>query len=538
LPLRFPAATLLLAAVLLMAPTLLLGTHATHSSPQNVLWAAQFADQFRAGILYPRWMPQSFEGLGGPSFYFYAPVVFWVDALVSVLSANLLTISARLALTSTLILWASGLAMHAWLRRVAPGGWAALLGAIGYMAAPYHLLDHYLRGAFAEFTAYALLPLVLLGIRLIADGRRGGPAVLALGYAGLAMSHLPTALLASVTAIPFYVLFRALAPRALLRCAAAGLIGLGVASIYVLPAILLQDWISIEQFYTPFYEAERWLLRSPGLWPDPNTMQSIASFAVAAALATGGSGLMMLRLPASDPNRRELRFWIGTCAVCLLLIAGLVPGFWRIDMMAKVQFPWRLMVVIEFATLTALALVPWQALRLSAVAVFAAAAIALIPGVKLLAIETIDAFAYTRAHLPLEESDMKPYQPRGFPHNPNTGYAETGLEPLARLPTIACTPPARLCRAEDGRFGELTVEIDSDRPTTVVLRRFFFPNWRIENGPAIAATDPYRLVSFVAPAGSHRYRVDRRAVPIERWSWLIAGVSLLALLVWAGVRRR
>jgi hypothetical protein len=161
-----------------------------------------------------------------------------------------------------------------------------------------------------------------------------------------------------------------------------------------------------------------------------------------------------------------------------------------------------------------------------------------VPGLDLLAIETVEAFAYTRAHQPLEESDMKPYQPRGFPHNPRTGYAETGLEPLAQLPTAACTPPARLCRAEDGRFGDLALEIDSDEPTTVVLRRFFFPTWRVENGPAIAAADPYRLVSFVAPAGRRGYRVYRSAVPIERWSWAIAGVALALLLVWAGVRRR
>ena len=48
---RRPAIVFGLAAILLMAPSLWLGTMPSHSSPQNITWAAQFAEQFRAGIL-------------------------------------------------------------------------------------------------------------------------------------------------------------------------------------------------------------------------------------------------------------------------------------------------------------------------------------------------------------------------------------------------------------------------------------------------------------------------------------------------------
>jgi hypothetical protein len=65
---RHPALILALTAVLLLAPSLLLGTMLSHSSPHNLTWAEQFSEQFRDVILYPRWMPDSFEGLGGPAF--------------------------------------------------------------------------------------------------------------------------------------------------------------------------------------------------------------------------------------------------------------------------------------------------------------------------------------------------------------------------------------------------------------------------------------------------------------------------------------
>jgi uncharacterized membrane protein len=166
-----------LIAVLLLAPSLLPGTMDNQNSPFNLTWAEQFSEQFRAFVLYPRWLPESFLGLGSPAFYFYAPLAFWIDALLSVVTFNALPLPYRLTLSWMVILWASGLAMQAWLRRETGNGRIALWGAVAYMAAPYHLFDYFVRGAFAEFTAYLFLPLIFLSIRR--------PVLLALSYAGL-----------------------------------------------------------------------------------------------------------------------------------------------------------------------------------------------------------------------------------------------------------------------------------------------------------------------------------------------------------------
>jgi len=302
--LRHPRPVLLLAAVVLMAPSLALGTLISHSSPQNLTWASQFSEQFRAGVLYPRWMPDSFDGLGSPAFYFYPPVPFWIDALVSVATANLLSVPYRLAVTTALILFVSGVTMHAWLRQTTASATAALVGAVAYMAAPYHLLDHYTRGAFAEFTAYALLPLVMLAIRRTVEERRWGLPLLAGSYAALLASHLPTALLCSVTVIPAYVLFSTRSPARLLRCAAGGVLGIGLAAAYLVPALALQGWISSEQLWASFYRPENWFVLVPARWGDPDTMRTITSIALAlAVLALGlcvvAVALLLRRSPAA-----------------------------------------------------------------------------------------------------------------------------------------------------------------------------------------------------------------------------------------------
>jgi hypothetical protein len=106
------------------------------------------------------------------------------------------------------------------------------------------------------------------------------------------------------------------------------------------------------------------------------------------------------------------------------------------------------------------------------------------------------------------------------------------------VPPIACTPASRICRITREPFGGLSAEIDGDAPTTVVLRRFYYPFWRLDPALPIAATDPLRLVTFIAPAGRHAYRLQRAMVPVEKTGWAISGLSLALLLAWAAAAWR
>ena len=544
-----PALVLLGVAALLLAPSLIVGNLISHSSPQNLTWAAQFADQFRAGIIYPRWLPQSFDNLGSPTFYFYPPIGFWVDALVSVATFNTLSVSYRLSLSSLLLLWASGLAMHAWLRGTTPSPHAALYGALAYMAAPYHLLDHYYRGAYAEFAAYAVLPLVMLAVRRTAEGWRFGPAFLAVAYAALPMAHLPTSLLISVTALPLYVLYRAWLLGAagpalgfLIRCGLGGALGLGLAALYLLPALGLQDWIPTDTFWVAYYHVENWFLLTPGRWPQPHDMMVIIAWLAAAyAMAAVGVVLALARGGIGQALRFEAIFWALVCLVCLLLVAGAVPWFWKIHFVAKVQFPWRLMIVVEFAAISGLCLMSWPVRPRLLSVVFAAAIAAFIPGV---ADMTTGIVLRTQMSMVQDDlpADLRQFEPAGYPQNPNAAYADLGLEPLKDVPAITCAPSPRVCRLIDGPFGALSIEVDGDAPTTVVLRRFHFPFWRLEPPLPIVATQPLQLVSFVAPAGRETYRLLRASVSMEETGWAISGLSLVLVLAWAaaawrGIRR-
>jgi hypothetical protein len=370
---------------------------------------------------------------------------------------------------------------------------------------------------------------LVLGIRLIAERDSRGLLVLSFGYAALVMSHLPSALLATATVIPAYVLYRARDPAALLWCAAGGALGAGLAAVYLIPALTLQEWISADAWWVPRLRPENWFLFAFDRWPDPVTMQAIAAIALGAALFALGAGAIWARMPRGKAWRSEVAFWITIIVVCLALMAGIVPWVWQIDVMAKTQFPWRLSLVVEFAVVTALCLGVRHGSSRTATYFFVAAVVALVPAYVQVMNDAVARFDSTQRAGALDQRDMKPHQPRGFPQNPETDYAELGLERVAGVPTIECRPATTVCRAEPQQFGGMRVEIEGGAPTTVTVRRFYFPAWHLAPAATIVATDPFRLVSFVAPAGRNTFRLGLRTLPAEQWGWCISTISLVLL---------
>ena len=151
---RRAIAALVLVSALLMIPALLTTPMVHDSWWIDIVWADQFTTALRHGQLYPRWLPESFDGLGAPVFYFYPPGAFYLVSLF-----GLAGLSAYPALLAAFFTVSTGgaIATWQWLR-----GWTRrpLAGAMVALLAPYHLCDFYRRGAIAEATAAALLPLL------------------------------------------------------------------------------------------------------------------------------------------------------------------------------------------------------------------------------------------------------------------------------------------------------------------------------------------------------------------------------------------
>ncbi|WP_198375846.1 hypothetical protein [Neoroseomonas rubea] len=552
------------AAAVLAAPFLLFGALPGHSTIYNVTWTSQFVAAVAGGTAYPRWLPDSFAGLGSPAFFFYAPLPFywaWLHAPLGVAAEGTFRL---LGVSMATMLLASGVTMRLWLGRHA-GPRAATAGAVAYMAMPYHLLDLYQRASLGELAAYAVVPLVAIGVSRLA--REGARAIvpLAVSAALLVTSHLPTAMAAATIVFPAQFVFEALrtcrSPAWLLRrsvqAIAAGVLAVGIAAVYLLPAIALQEHVSFYVMQDDFYDPRNWLLRAPGRWRNDLLLIFVASLSSASGILA-----FLCWLKASQGrDGASVRFWSATAAFILLAIVGLVPGLWEPwSPFFRGQFPWRLLLFVEFAIVTAIVALGFAAWRrrrdgiaiLTIVFVGVPAFVTLIGGTWI-HIRSLESAAWQALRTAAIEGrpDALEYLPNGalirYAHD--GGYDVGRFAEMFRpysFQGIAWAEPESHARvaAAARRDGGIGLEISATRDVTIVIRRFYFPTWRLDAAdgtfaPPLEAHGPDRLLSFRVPAGQHALSL-RWAPPWTVRVGEIVSIASLALsaLVIAIFRRR
>jgi hypothetical protein len=233
----------------------------THDGVWHVRWWHSFSAQFWQGEIYPRWLSEINYGLGSPAFFYYPPLACWAGALWTPLAGQALPAWRALGWSSALALVLSGLAALACFRRLAPEG-PAFVAALVYMLAPYHLaVDLLERGAYAEHWAFVWMPLAMRGVIGMQDRARHTSVLAAGAFAGLFLTHLPSA----VTFTPLALLYalvmdaggmlaRGFRPFGILFARTAGsvLAGAGLAAVYLLPALTTQAAVSTQYLRGPY----------------------------------------------------------------------------------------------------------------------------------------------------------------------------------------------------------------------------------------------------------------------------------------------
>jgi uncharacterized membrane protein len=453
------------------------------------VWADQFTAELRRGNLYPRWLPRSHAGLGSPVFYYYPPLAFYVSGFFGL--AGLSTYASVVG-AFALGFAASGAAMYHWLK-----GWThlPLVGSLFYMAAPYHLFDFYARGALAEFVAIGFIPLVALGMKRIAEGR--GYLVLSLGYAGLIATHLPLALLASVFLVAPYAMKLGLRhPRKLAILGLALALGLALVAIYLVPALTMrhhrdEDALWALQVFKPEHFSFIPLFRPGAL--DPGLL-------LVALLIIGLITTIWFLL------RTQRSGWAYYAGFCCILTMGVVPWLWSLPLLESVQFPYRVLPLVEFGIGTAVALVPQLCSRV---------ALILLPSLavstSLIAApppeEAAEQLSKLKTHYPDVSENLPPGdRPYSFP-------SQWALD-IAASHQVA------------KQVGNRTIE-----PV------FYFPSWKILCAGHSVRTFPDAATGLLSYRGSGCSR-QLSWTAAEKAGALTSGGAVLAILMVAGLRRR
>lgn len=486
--LQHHSVAIVLLALLLTLPAILSPPMTHDSFWIDWVWADQFTSELSRGNLYPRWLPQSHGGLGSPVFYYYPPLAFYVTGLFGLVG---LSTYASIVAAFFAGFVASGFAMYAWLKDKAN---TPLFGALLFMAAPYHVLDFYSRGALAEFLAIVFIPLVGLGLRRAMKGRFG---LCAVAYAGLILSHLPLALLVSLFFIAPHGLYLArLKLRPLIRIAVPVLLGLALAAIYLLPAIALDS-----------YRDSAKLWQHAALRPDSWTLLEWDRSGPPSALKLLVLTLMLVLLqPIAVLLFTKQRRWGLYAGLCCAMAGALIPAMWQLPLLQSVQFPYRMFPLAEFAIATGIA-----SLTLSRALVLAATFPLLALSTFFLTGERLRTAPDVSWSLIAQRADVPENLPPG--ERPTSWPSQWALE-LART------------HQTTRQIGDRTVE-----PV------FYFPAWEVRCQGVPVPTSPDPETKLLTYRGSGCERRLRLTAPEQIGAVLtLGGIVLLFALV--GLRKR
>ena len=295
------------------------------------VWTDQFTAELARGNLYPRWLPLANGGAGSPTFYFYPPLAFYVSGLLGLIG---LSTYASIIGCFAIALVLSGYAMFAWLQDTP----RRLLGALLFMAAPYHTVDFYQRGAQAEFLAVGILPLVALGLYRVSEKR--SVTLLAVSYAAMILTHLPLALLTSLFLVAPYCILKGNVRAFFIPLS----LGIAMAAIYLVPALVLGHLRHSELLWAdPHYRPQNWSL----VWPRQEPLSGMYSVFAAIMAASVFSTIVLW-----FTGQRKTAAYVVALSV---LAAGVFPSIWELPLLREVQFPFRMMPLIEFAIATGIA---------------------------------------------------------------------------------------------------------------------------------------------------------------------------------------
>lgn len=558
--------------VVLTLPVLILGVpFFSDDGVMHTMWYAHFSEQLFGGDFYPRWLMNMNAGLGSPVFFYYPPVPFFLTSLLRPFFAGDPQGWHQVGVSCSIALVASGIAAYSWLKDISDDI-SALAAAVLYMAMPYHLAEIYVRGALAELWSFVWIPLILFFTNKVVHGRKLACVGLAVSYALLIMTHLPTTLIFSVVPIGYawFMARKELRMEAVAITLASLLIGIGLSAVYLLPALLTQQNVLISRMVTGYFDYHNWFLFSHWSFEteDKLTYLSLAVDMIGIA----GCSFFISKTRLSDRQGTLSRFWFAAAGASVLMMTELSkPLWWIISPLRKLQFPWRFNVLLSIsaAALLALALFSLRTARPASVKSLKTIVLALIVvWIPAMTFEAWRRFPQTspdpttsiaKNKQTAVSRDAPEYRPRW---NESMGELDWKAsmdidnwdELLAKefdsvLKRVAIhegsAPGIRLI----GGIGQATVtarkprEIDLhvETPTGALLEapQFYYPYWTAHltgetTSVTMSPSKPDGLVSFNVPPGNHdvKLRLERSRTELagEIVSLVSAAVTLMLAL--------
>ncbi len=357
----WPVLVVALAAIVLMLPMIIFGIPKGGDLPNHFHFALPFYDELRAGNWYPGWLADSNWGYGDARFRFYPPGLYYLLAVMRLVTGNWYYAAICTFGILTII---GGLGAYCWARHFAEPKVAMLAGVL-YLIAPYHINELYQASFLSEYAACAVLPFAFMFVeRICRQNKARDIAGLSASYAVLILTHLPLTVIGSLALLGYSLirLEKKAWASSVLRLGLSVALGLG-ASIFFWGTMFAElKWIKGSSITpNPYYDYRLNFVFSPSSLTNLNNwFANLLGFGMIGFLLP--AFLMTLRMFRS--RERGIKSMVALTFITFLMSTSLSYPLWRIiPKLSEVQFPWRWLAITSLtgSILLALSFPHWAA---------------------------------------------------------------------------------------------------------------------------------------------------------------------------------
>ncbi|RJQ26348.1 hypothetical protein C4577_03785 [Candidatus Parcubacteria bacterium] len=509
-----------------------------HDIYAHTTYGKLFYQALEEGQFPVRWTEWVKEGHSQPLFNFYqVGFYYFLSTIHFIIPSFILSIKISL-----FILWLTG-SLFTYLFMKKFGTLPATIAVLVYSFSPYLFLDIYIRSAFPEFMVITLMPGLFWSLdRLLTRGRLVYLPFLSFFTGFAIISHLP-AFIIFTPLIVGYILLLFLKKETglwkIVQAGAGGLLGIGLASFYLLPAIFELNLINIELLKSTYFDFHQhfvdinsliaYFWGYAGPWKQSENKISYIIISAQWTLLTMSS-LTLISSKKLTYLKPYLFFSIIGLIYILFFSQKLSTVVWeKLFFLQFIQFPWRFFMVIPFisALLSGVLLSTVSNMRRRIIIIlFLIITILIIYPLYLIPAKTIS----------LDFFDLSYRQWKNHPLTQKEAYIEPGYNPKGVI-----VQPENLNKKwqseanvilQEATSHSLLLQIFSLNNTTIVIHTYYFPGWRAWIGNQEVPITPTKNNNFIKinlPKGSYDLQIKFTDTPIRGFSNLVSLVSIFIL---------
>ena len=392
------------------------------------------------------------------------------------------------------------------------------------MVLPYHLsMDWGLRQALGEFAAIGVMPLLAYFLIGLFKAERFAGIGFALCLLALILCHLPSVVICALLFVPIALYYGfaktknySETARFFSKCAGYGLVGLGLAAIYWLPAFALLPEVASQTLWVKYNDWSHWMLFDGQPKFNEALIMLLQIWLVIVTVLSLGFIYRFRHIS-------EKAVWaIAPLVIGWIFMTPLSWLLWKsLPFLQAIQFPWRFTMVAEFGLpLVVAALIP----KTRNAMITAGAGVVLLAGVNgyfgykltiLIGIPTAIVDGMMADHLSaweyLPKTAFAPIE-KITKGKRDVLRADWSANPSEFAPVVAM-PTDTKTSLQSLSSRHLIVDIEAAVPTHLIVHQFYWHLWQahdLATGQEIrlSAEPKFGLIEFDVAAGQSKIELN------------------------------